>query len=67
MININQKGGVMPIPEMGYVYLIMMITFPLWCILSIIKRNYDMARDWVMAFVLALIAFLNSITMLKLG
>lgn len=57
----------MPIPEMGYIYLIMMITFPLWCILSIIKRNYDMARDWVMAFILALIAFLNSITMLKLG
>lgn len=57
----------MPIPETGYIYLVMMITFPLWCILSIIAHNYDKACDWAMAFVLALIAFLNSITMLKLG
>jgi multisubunit Na+/H+ antiporter MnhF subunit len=57
----------MPIPETGYIYLVMMITFPLWSILSVIKRNYEQAQSWAIAFILALIAFLNSVTMMKLG
>jgi hypothetical protein len=57
----------MPIPETGYIYLVMMITFPLWSILSVIKRNYEQAQSWAVASLLPLIAFLNSVTMLKLG
>lgn len=57
----------MPIPITGYVYLIMMLTFPIWCVMSVIKRNYEQAQSWIVAFILALIAFLNSVTMMKLG
>lgn len=57
----------MPIPETGYIYLIMTITFPLWAIVALFKGNHDRAVNYALSFALALIAFLNSMTMITLG
>lgn len=57
----------MPIPETGYIYLIMTITFPLWSVIALVKGNYDRAVNYALSFTLALIAFLNSMTMITMG